>query len=360
MKVIVGFCLAGMAAGLFAQQSETSFVQTVDVQPKAHFFESSGEGLLRLIGQTFTEDDQLQEVVLRNDSDATISSFQLAWILYIPDGCGITKPGITRKEIHLGPYEERRLKPGETATVGPYHLYSDSIAAFARNAQSPAVFVQVAVNSEERETSGALGARAGMGYGHGQLISEKRSIFFGREVSAYPCQKAADGSLVGILRRENAAYDLIDTQPKAHFVAAAGVDSLKWAGQTVTSEDQLSRVKLRNVSKKTITGFQLGWVAYLPDGCGVTEAGVPRRMIRLGPYEERTLKPGETATVGPYHLSSKSIAALAVPAHSQAVVAQVGVYRVRYSDGSVTTSAFQKRGRSARSQRRIPARPTRL
>ncbi len=283
MKVIVGFCLAGIAAGLLAQQSETSFVQTVDVQPKAHFFGPSGESSLRLIGQTFTEDDQLQEVVLRNDSDATVTSFQLAWILYIPDGCGITKPGITRREIHLGPSEERRLKPGQTAMVGPYHLDSDSIAAFARNAQSPAVFVQVALNAEKRETSGAFGGRAGIGYGHGLLSSEKRLIFFGHEDSAYPCQKAADGSLVGILKMENGTYGLVDTQPKAHFVAAAGVDSLKWAGQTVTSEDQLSRVKLRNVSKKTITGFQLGWVAYLPDGCGVTEAGVPRRMIRLGP-----------------------------------------------------------------------------
>jgi hypothetical protein len=43
-------------------------------------------------------------------------------------------------------------------------------------------------------------------------------------------------------------------------------------------------------------------------------------------------------------LSSESITALGVTAHSPAVVAQVGIYRVRYSDGTVTTSDFQKKG----------------
>jgi len=136
---------------------------------------------------------------------------------------------------------------------------------------------------------------------------------------------------------------LVQSQPSAHFITS-GDWPLKWIGQTFTEEDELKEVVLRNISSRTIDGFQLGWVVFIPEGCGVMEAGVPRKEIHLGPYEARKVAPGESVTVGPYHFSGDSITALARHAHSPAVVAQVSLYRVRYSDGGETISALEQLG----------------
>jgi hypothetical protein len=135
----------------------------------------------------------------------------------------------------------------------------------------------------------------------------------------------------------------VEAQPRAHFITT-GDWPLKWISQTFTEEDQLKEVVLQNVSSRTIVGFQLGWAVFIPDGCGVMEAGVPRRQTHIAPYESRKVSEGETVTVGPYHLSSESITGLARHAHSAAVVAQIALYRVRYSDGGETISAFEQLG----------------
>jgi hypothetical protein len=135
----------------------------------------------------------------------------------------------------------------------------------------------------------------------------------------------------------------VESQPRAHFITS-GDWPLKWISQTFTEEDQLKEVVLQNVSNRTVVGFQLGWAVFIPEGCGVTEAGVPRSETHVAPYESRRVSAGETVTIGPYHLSSESIAALASHAHSPAVVAQIGLYRVRYSDGGETISAFEQMG----------------
>lgn len=135
----------------------------------------------------------------------------------------------------------------------------------------------------------------------------------------------------------------VESQPRAHFVTS-GDWPLKWVSQTFTEEDQLKEVVLRNVSKQTIIGFQLGWAVLIPEGCGVKEAGIPRAETHVAPYESRRVSPGETVAVGPYHLSGESISALARHAHSPAVVAQIGLYRVRYSVGGETISAFEQLG----------------
>jgi len=135
----------------------------------------------------------------------------------------------------------------------------------------------------------------------------------------------------------------VDAQPRAYFVSSQDWP-LQWVSQTFTEEDQLKEITLRNASQRTVDGFQLAWAVFVPDGCGVEEAGVPRREFHLAPYETRTVKSGESVTVGPYHFSSSAIVSLARHAHSPAVVAQVGVYRVRYDSGGEMISGVQQAG----------------
>jgi hypothetical protein len=151
------------------------------------------------------------------------------------------------------------------------------------------------------------------------------------------------GLSIMLFAQQNALSSLVDTQPKAHFVTS-GEWPLKWISQTFSEEDQLKEVLLQNTSNRTVVGFQLGWAIFIPDGCGVMEAGVPRRVTHLGPYEQRMIRPGETVTAGPYHLSGKSITALARHAHSPAVVAQIGLYRVRYGEQDEMISGFEQAG----------------
>ncbi len=123
-------------------------------------------------------------------------------------------------------------------------------------------------------------------------------------------------------------------EPKVEFVTLPGVLNdwdLKWVGQKSTIDDELSEVILQNAGEERITGFQLGWVLFIPEGCGVREAGVPRREVHLAPYREQTILPGEAVVTGPYGLSSESIRNFARRAHSPAVVAQAGIVRTRFA-----------------------------
>lgn len=135
----------------------------------------------------------------------------------------------------------------------------------------------------------------------------------------------------------------VEVQPTAHFVRPND-PPLRWISQTITDEDQLKELVLQNISNDTIVGFQLGWAIFIPEGCGVNEAGVSRQETHRAPYETRTVAPGETVTVGPYHFSTKSITDLERHAHSPAVVAQIGIFRVRFAKGRETISPFEQLG----------------
>jgi hypothetical protein len=81
----------------------------------------------------------------------------------------------------------------------------------------------------------------------------------------------------------------------------------------------------------------------IPEGCGVREEGVPRSEVHLSLFYEQTILPGQTMTVGPYHLSSESIRNFARHAHSPAVVAQAGVVRVRVEGIGETIYPLEER-----------------
>src|SRR5438067_792111 len=125
MKILVALWLFGPSVTLFAQQSALPLSSGIEAQPVAHFV-TSGDWPLKWVGQTFTEEDQLKQVVLQNRSRQTIIGFQLGWVVFIPGGCGYPEAGAPRRESHVAPSEDRRVGPGETVTIGPYHLSSDS------------------------------------------------------------------------------------------------------------------------------------------------------------------------------------------------------------------------------------------
>lgn len=138
-----------------------------------------------------------------------------------------------------------------------------------------------------------------------------------------------------------------DIQPIVHFITLPDPFDqwdLKWVGQTSTVEDELREVILKNAGERTITGIQIGWVLFIPEGCGVREAGVPRKEVHLAPYHEVSIEPGQTIRLGPFNLSSKSIKNFRRHAHSPAVIAQAGVVRTRFADGSETIYTLDQRG----------------
>jgi hypothetical protein len=204
MKVLVAFCLCGFSITMFAQQSALSLIPPVESQPHAHFV-TSGDWPLKWVSQTFTEEDQLKEVVLRNVTNQTITGFQLGWAVFIPEGCGVTEAGVPRGETHVAPYESRSVAPGETVTVGPYHLSSESIKALANHAHSPAVVAQI----------GLYRVQYGVG---GEIISAFEQMgAFGPEVSSYPCQN-----------KEAPKADVLNT-----FTSRDGVFQFKYSGLLV-------------------------------------------------------------------------------------------------------------------------------
>ncbi len=138
----------------------------------------------------------------------------------------------------------------------------------------------------------------------------------------------------------------VEIQPKVKFVTMLD-RSLQWAGQKSTAEDELSEITLRNTGQEPITGFQFGWVLFIPEGCGVREAGVPRSEVHMAPYREGTILPGQSVVIGPYHLSNKAILDFARHAHSPAVVVQAGIVRTRVAGQGETVYPIQQRMRFA-------------
>jgi hypothetical protein len=175
MKTVLALCFCGLSLHLFAQQSPLSFMRPVDSQPRAYFVTSGGSSL-KWIGQTFTEEDQLKEVELQNVSTQTVTGFQLAWVVFVPEGCGVTEPGVARKEFHLAPYETRSVKPGETVAVGPYHFSADSITNLARHAHSPAVVAQIGLYRVRSSKTGEM------------ISGVEQMGAFGPEAVTHPCQ----------------------------------------------------------------------------------------------------------------------------------------------------------------------------
>jgi hypothetical protein len=186
MKILVALCLFGPSMTLFAQQSALSLMSAIEAQPVAHFV-TSGDWPLKWVGQTFTEEDQLRQLVLQNRSSRTIIGFQLGWVVFIPDGCGYPEAEAPRRETHVAPFEDRRVGPGETVTIGPYYLSSESIRALARHTGSPVVVGQIGL-SRVRYSDG------------GETFSAfERVGAFGPEPSKYPCQTTGTKSA---MRRE--------------------------------------------------------------------------------------------------------------------------------------------------------------
>jgi hypothetical protein len=151
--------------------------------------------------------------------------------------------------------------------------------------------------------------------------------------------------------------DGLEVHRGVEFVGGAtGVNDrgLSWAGQKSTADDELDELVLRNDEDEDVTGFQIGWVFYIPEGCGVTEDGVPRREVHLAPFREETVRSGQLIKTGPYHLSPEAIRNFARHAHSPAVIVQVTVIRVRFTNNSESLMATEGQGPFAKEKTTYP------
>jgi hypothetical protein len=99
---------------------------------------------VRIVSLTQTLTDTLSEVTVKNFSDKPVSSYQLGWVVLLPNGCSRipTKPLVT-----LAPVEEIAIAPGETATTGHYRLWFKQLHDLAYRQQATLVHVQVGVVS---------------------------------------------------------------------------------------------------------------------------------------------------------------------------------------------------------------------
>jgi len=154
--------------------------------------------------------------------------------------------------------------------------------------------------------------------------------------------------LVAICMLNGARGQTVDAelQPKVQFVTVSdpyGKVDLRWTGQRSTLDDEPAEVVLENAGEQTVSGFQIGWALFIPEGCGVREEGVPRSQIQLAPFESHTVSPGARVTVGPYHLSADTIRNFARHAHSPVVIAQAGVVRARFANGFETIQDVERR-----------------
>jgi len=98
---------------------------------------------LEITSSEKTLSDAISSVTVRNTSNKTIESYQLAWIETLPSGCSASsmKPSIARGKTQ-GP-----VKPLGTSTSGPYNLLVSGLIAEARAHQAKLIYVQVGVAS---------------------------------------------------------------------------------------------------------------------------------------------------------------------------------------------------------------------
>jgi len=119
---------------------------------------------------------------------------------------------------------------------------------------------------------------------------------------------------------------------KADWVDTKGAPmQLASEGFLKSTQDHLKQVHLRNATTdRTVAGFQLGWVTWVPEGCGVQKT---EPSIHLAPYEAIVIAPGGTITSGPYRVATRTSLDLAMAAGSKRVTTQMGVVRVLFADG---------------------------
>jgi hypothetical protein len=181
-RLVLSECARGLLGTLLLAAPSTMLwaQRNVEIQPKVEFVEwpdPFGKWDLKWVGQKSTVDDELSEVILQNAGEERVTGFQLGWVLFIPEGCGVREDGVPRIEVHLAPYHEEAILPGQTITTGPYHLSSESIRSFAQHEHSPAVVVQASV------------VRTGfVGRSEGKSAVEQKKLFT-EEPATYPCER---------------------------------------------------------------------------------------------------------------------------------------------------------------------------
>lgn len=169
LSLLAVLILVTCSTHLWAQQPD------VEIQPRVHFVTQPGAAL-KWVGQRSTIGDELDEIILQNAGEARIAGFQVGWTLFIPNGCGVRESGVPRNEVHLAPYQEQTILPGQTVIVGPYHVSSESIRNFARRAHSPAVVAQ----------AGIVRIRFS---GRGENVYPlEQHMSFAQEPAKYPCE----------------------------------------------------------------------------------------------------------------------------------------------------------------------------
>lgn len=97
-----------------------------------------------------------------------------------------------------------------------------------------------------------------------------------------------------------------------------------------TLTNPIHEIALKNVSKKEIVSYQLGWVPVVPHGCGTpVKASVKVLPVVQGPVWPNYV--GES--VHAYEFDRGEILELARNWDSRKIVLEVGVIRVEFSDG---------------------------
>jgi hypothetical protein len=105
-------------------------------------FARQEEAPVRIVSMTKTVDNQTRAIVVRNVSQRQITSFQLAWVTVVPEGC----PGTpTEPLVHEQAAENHPLAPGQEATLDWYRLPTDQLLNFAKLQEAKVLLTQVGV-----------------------------------------------------------------------------------------------------------------------------------------------------------------------------------------------------------------------